>query len=169
MRNSVHFIKAGGTIEFIDPSYDAMNDNMFKLDSTIDDYIKNIIKPHFQYSIESIAEKDSRDITDEDRQKIVNAIDSSPDENIIVTQGTFTMKQTAQYIEQHMKSGKKKVILTGSMIPVKGFVVSDAGFNLGFSVASLWGGAEPGVYICMNGGLFKPNEVDKNVDAFRFE
>jgi len=157
----------GGTIEFIDPAYDAVNKKLMKLDATIESYLSNLIQPHFNFSVEKITEKDSRDITDEDRQKLAAAIEATPHQNIIITHGTFTMRDTAQFLDKS-ELGDKKVILTGSMIPITGFSISDAGFNLGFAVAS-FGSIEPGVYLSMNGGIFHSSEVEKNVELFRFE
>lgn len=163
----VHIVKMGGTIEFIDPAYDAFNKKLLKLDATIDSYLHNLIQPHFNFSSEPIAEKDSRDINDEDRQKLVKAILSSPHDNILVPHGTFTMSQTAQFLDNQGLTGKK-IILTGSMVPIMGFAASDAGFNLGYAIAS-FENIIPGVYLSMNGGIFKSDEVAKNVDLLRFE
>lgn len=166
-RVHIHIIKMGGTIEFNDPAYDVFNKKLFKLDSTIDSYLRNLIQPHFTFSTEPITEKDSRDITSEDREKLLKAIQSSPHENILITHGTFTMSDTAQFLDDKNLSGKK-IILTGSMVPIMGFAASDAGFNLGFAVAS-FSNIEQGVYLSMNGGIFKSDEVVKNVDLLRFE
>ena len=157
----------GGTIEFFDPAYDAINKKLMKLDATIESYFKNLIKPHFTFSTETVAEKDSRDIGQDDRSKLAKTINTSQHENIVVTHGTFTMKETAEYLEENL-SDNKKVILTGSMIPITGFSTSDAGFNLGFAIASFIN-IEPGVYLSMNGGIFKFDEVAKNEQLFRFE
>ena len=166
-RNHIHIIKTGGTIEFLDPAYEDMNKVLLKLDTTVDSYLSHLIKPHFTYSTEAIFSKDSRDITEEDREKLVSAINSSPHTNILITHGTFTMRESAEYIEEHL-TGDKKVILTGAMIPITGFASSDAGFNLGFAVGS-FSSLSSGVYLSMNGGIFKPTEVTKNSDIFRFE
>lgn len=143
IKNHIHFLKMGGTIEFFDPAYDAINRKLMKLDTTIDSYLKNLIQPHFSYSSESVIEKDSREITDEDRAKLARAVASTPHQNIVVTHGTFTMQQTAQYLEAQVgrqpELRDKKIILTGSMIPLTGFSMSDAGFNLGFTIASFLG------------------------------
>ncbi len=167
VRSHVHVIKMGGTIEFFDPAYDAINKKLMKLDATVESYLHNIIQPHFNFSTESVVEKDSRDITQEDREKLAKVVKSTPHQNIIVTHGTFTMRDTAQFLEKE-SFDNKKIIITGSMIPLTGFSTSDAGFNLGFAVAS-FNSIEPGVYISMNGGTFKSSEVEKNVDLFRFE
>ena len=164
-------MKMGGTIEFKDPGYEVMNQQMMKLDTTIENYLKNLVKPHFTYSTESICDKDSRDIDSSDLQKLVKAITNSSHENILITHGTFTMKNTAKFIDDYFHENKvanKKVIFTGSMIPIIGFTVSDAAFNLGFSIGS-YSNLKPGVFICMNGGLFNYKDIEKNVDLLKFE
>ncbi len=170
IRNHVHFIKMGGTIEFFDPAYEEINRKLMKLDSTIESYLRNLIQPHFSFSTENVVEKDSREISDEDRTKLVEAIESAAHNNIIVTHGTFTMWQTAEYLDAHLndETKSKKVILTGSMIPITGFSMSDAGFNLGFTIASI-PSLKPGVYMCMNGGVFLSAGVKKDENMLRFE
>lgn len=163
----VHIIKTGGTIEFFDPAYDAINKKLMKLDATIDSYLQNLIKPHFNFSSETIAEKDSRELTADDRAKLAKAISETQHTNIIVTHGTFTMHETATFLDEQQIPGKK-IILTGSMIPITGFTTSDAGFNLGYAIAS-FENIQPGVYLSMNGGIFKSDEVEKNLELFRFE
>jgi len=169
-KNHIHIIKMGGTIEFIDPAYEKINKDLMKLDPSIDNYLKNLVKPHFSYDVEVICEKDSREITQEDLEKLWLAVKSSTQENILVTHGTFTMKNTAKFLENKMIEEKinKKIILTGAMIPIVGFSISDAAFNLGFSIAS-FNSIKSGIYLCMNGGIFNSNEVEKNTDLFRFE
>lgn len=166
----IHIIKMGGTIEFKDPGYEVMNQQMMKLDTSIDNYLKNMVKPHFTYSTESVCNKDSREIDNKDLEKLSKSIQSTPHENILITHGTFTMKSTAKYLNDFLLKNKinKKIILTGSMIPIVGFSISDAAFNLGFSIAS-FNTIKIGVYICMNGGIFNFNEVDKNIEVLRFE
>lgn len=168
-KNHIHIIKMGGTIEFIDPAYDKINKELMKIDSSIDSYLKNLIKPHFTYSIETVCEKDSREIMAEDRERLVRLIKETDHDNILVTHGTFTMVETARFLEESFSvSGGKIIIITGSMIPVIGFSASDAPFNLGYSIAS-FPGLEPGVYLSINGGIFKYNEIKKNLDLLRFE
>ncbi len=161
----------GGTIEFYDPAYRSLNVELMKIDSTIDSYLKNLIKPHFTYSIESICHKDSREVTHKDLEKLYETIKATNYTNILITHGTYTMNSTLKFLEDKRatKSEKnKKIIVTGSMIPITGFAISDASFNLGYSIAS-FNSIKPGVYLCMNGGLFKYNEVKKNQSLYRFE
>lgn len=163
----IQIIKTGGTIEFLDSDYEHINNALMKLDATIDNYLANIIKPHFDYDIIAAFSKDSRDISEQDRENLVELIDKSKSNNVLITHGTVTMRETAEYIEKHILIDKK-VILTGAMVPLVGFASSDAGFNLGFAMGSLEG-LQPGVYLSMNGGVFAPKEVTKNSDIFRFE
>jgi L-asparaginase len=169
MQRDIKILKMGGTIEFKDPSYEKMN-NLMKLDVTVDAYLKNLVNPHFTYNIETICEKDSRDINEEDLEKLKNIVLNAAQDEILITHGTFTMIRTGKFLSELLKEQKsgKKIILTGAMIPIIGFSVSDAGFNVGFSI-SAFGSVEPGVYICMNGGIFKPEEVEKNLELLRFE
>lgn len=171
IKNHVHIMKMGGTIEFKDPGYEIMNQQMMKLDTSIENYLKNIVKPHFTYSIENICDKDSRDIVKQDLEKLTKAISITPHENILITHGTFTMKATAKYLDKNFSKNSissKKIILTGSMIPIVGFSISDAAFNLGYSIGS-FNNIHKGVYICMNGGLFNYKDVNKNINLLRFE
>lgn len=163
----IHIIKMGGTIEFIDSAYDAINSRLMKLDATIDSYLQNVIQPHFDFSSEVVTSKDSREITDEDRSGLADAIKATSHNNILVTHGTFTLKQTAKFLEGQ-DLHEKRIILTGSMVPITGFTTSDAGFNLGYAVASFLH-VDPGVYLAMNGAVFTADQADKNTDLLRFE
>lgn len=169
-KSHIHIVKMGGTIEFKDPGYEIMNQQMMKLDASINNYLKNMVKPHFSYSTESVCDKDSRDINTSDLEKLAKTIEDSPHEKILVTHGTFTMKNTAKFLDEYLSKNKieKKIVLTGSMIPIIGFSVSDAAFNLGYSIASFYS-IQNGVYICMNGGIFNYEDVNKNTDLLRFE
>jgi len=166
--STILFLKMGGTIEFIDPAYDEINNKIMKVESTIDKYLGNVIKPHFGYQIKEIADKDSRDLTEQDRENLLDAIRGADTENIIVTHGTFTLVETAKFIRDRLGRTSKKIIFTGSMVPLAGFTVSDAGFNLGFSVASMQN-CKSGVYICMNGTIFSVDDAKKNIEEYRFE
>ena len=116
------------------------------------------------YEVESIIRKDSLDFTDEDRELIRKKVASTPLERIVITHGTDTMIDTAKVLENI--SGKT-IVMTGSMYPAQ-FRDSDAVFNIGCAVtaAQILG---PGVYIVMNGRVFKPHQVRKNAELNRFE
>ena len=108
---------------------------------------------------------DSIDMTDNDREIILNNCKAVKEERIVITHGTDTMENTAQYLDKHIKD--KTIILTGAMIPYV-FGSSDGLFNLGASLA--YAQVLPhGVYIAMNGKVYPANNVHKNRDKGIFE
>jgi L-asparaginase len=61
----------------------------------------------------------------------------------------------------------KTIVLTGALNPAR-FRGSDAEFNIGTAVGAVQS-LPAGVYIAMNGRIWDPLKVRKNVDANRFE
>ncbi len=61
----------------------------------------------------------------------------------------------------------RTIVLTGALNPAR-FQGSDAMFNIGCAVAAAQT-CPPGVYLAMNGRIWRPEEVRKNVEANRFE
>jgi len=108
---------------------------------------------------------DSLEMTDADRQIIVDQCRKCKEDRIVITHGTDTMQDTARVLGKAMSG--KTVILTGAMIPYK-FGSSDGLFNLGSALA--FAQTLPhGVYIAMNGRILDPNKVRKNRELNRFE
>lgn len=110
---------------------------------------------------------DSREITEEMRGEIYQAILTSESERIVVTHGTDTMVDTALYLKGR-GLGSRTVILTGAMIPYAFGTSSDGFFNLG-SAISFCQILPPGVYVCMNGRYFEADNVKKNYTTGFFE
>ncbi len=119
----------------------------------------------FEYQCEEVLAKDSLDMTDDDRRLVLKRVQADANRHIIITHGTDTMVETARYIEG--KVGDKTVVLTGALQPAR-FKTSDAVFNIGCAVAAVQA-LPPGVYIVMNGRIWKPGNVRKNVERERFE
>ncbi|NPA72841.1 MAG: asparaginase [Gammaproteobacteria bacterium] len=107
-----------------------------------------------------LMQKDSLEMTAEDRHDIFQACLSSQQDAIVITHGTDTMVKTATFLQQQPGLADKRIVLTGAMRPYM-LGHSDAGFNLGsaFMAAQL---AKPGTYIAMNGQLFEAGNVQKN-------
>lgn len=159
----IHFILTGGTL---DSYYDTTKDTVVPLkDSAVPAFIKNL-KLYHKTKFTQVCMKDSRDLNKKDIQKILKTVESSKIGNIIIVHGTYTLPDTARFLKAKMKS-KKVVILTASMIPLTGFSPSDAPFNLGFSVSALEY-LEPGVYACVNGRVFDPDDISKIISEGRF-
>jgi L-asparaginase len=119
---------------------------------------------NFAYQIESILRKDSLDMTDDDRQLVFDKIEADDHRYIIVTHGTDTIIQTARKM---MSIQNKVIVLTGSIEPARS-KSSDAPFNIGSAVAAVQL-LPAGVYIVINGRVFDPNRVQKNLELNRFE
>ena len=83
---------------------------------------------------------------------------------MLVTHGTDSMVQTATVLAD---IPGKTIVLTGALNPAR-FEGSDAEFNIGCAVGAVQS-LPPGVYIAMNGRIWDPRKVRKNVDANRFE
>lgn len=118
----------------------------------------------FDFVVESVMQKDSLAMTDEDRVLIRSRVEASPEKHILITHGTDTMTQTAAQLEGF---ADKVIVLTGSMQPAR-FRNSDAVFNLGCAIGALQTSA-PGVFIAMNGIVSPASSVKKNRAASRFE
>lgn len=111
--------------------------------------------------------KDSRQLTEGNRKEILKTVEESPHQKIIITHGTYTMPDTARYLKANLKRDDQTIIITGSLIPIKGFAPSDGTFNLGYALAQVQT-LKLGVYVCMNGRVFTPEEVLKIIQEGRF-
>jgi L-asparaginase len=101
---------------------------------------------------------DSLDMTDADRQRILQSCLQASEQAIVIIHGTDTMRETAEVLGA--ADLNKSIIFTGAMIPYE-IANSDAMFNLGFAcgVAKL---LPAGVYVAMNGQVFTWDNVQKN-------
>ena len=150
----------GGTFDKV--YYDALSD--YQIGDPQVEWILNQANTTLDYQIESILKKDSLDITDSDRQQILEKVQAETSTHIVITHGTDTMVETAQVLNEITD---KTIVLVGAMQPAR-FKDSDAIFNTGFAVAAATL-LSPGIYIAMNGQIFSADEVRKNRDAGRFE
>ena len=118
----------------------------------------------FRFDVIALMRKDSLHLTDEDRDLIRRTIAAQPGRHVLVTHGTDTMVNTAR---QLAGIEGKVIVLTGALNPAR-FQGSDAVFNIGTAVGGVQS-LPDGVYIAMNGRIWQPERVRKNVDANRFE
>lgn len=115
--------------------------------------------------IHTLMQKDSLEMTEADRDTIVEAVNTQPESGVILTHGTSTMGDTARYL-----SGKipgKTVILTGAMRP-HAFGRSDAALNMGGALVAAQT-LPHGVYGVMNGRVFPAAHLHKNTQNGRFD
>ena len=159
----VNIIITGGTI---DSYYDGAKDTVVPLKSSILPEYFELLRMSGKVMFTELFMKDSRKIDSNDLKRLIREIESSKCSKIIITHGTYTMPDTSRYLSANLASGKT-IILTGSLIPIRGFTPSDGPFNLGFSYAMAQK-LPPGVYICMHGNVYKPEEVAKDMKRGMF-
>ncbi|HHS99500.1 MAG TPA: asparaginase [Thiomicrospira sp.] len=104
--------------------------------------------------------KDSLELTDTDRKQIYQACLDSISSHIVITHGTDTMVETAQFLQLQNTLTNKTIILTGAMRPYM-LGRSDASFNLSSALMAVQLACN-GIYIAMNGQLFNADKVQKN-------
>lgn len=106
-----------------------------------------------------IAQKDSLDLTDDDRANIVQACDQASAAHILVTHGTDTMVETARAISVASTYRRRTIVLTGACLPMC-VTGSDAVFNIGLALAACFT-LPQGIYIAMN-GIHQWNKCQKS-------
>ena len=118
----------------------------------------------FTFDVIPVMRKDSLHMDHADRAQIRAAIERQPHRQVLVTHGTDTMVETARALQGVVG---KVIVLTGALNPAL-FKGSDAVFNIGCAVGAVQC-LPDGVYITMNGRIWDPARVKKNVVANRFE
>ncbi len=160
---NIHFIVAGGTI---DSEYDGTKDTVVPVkESLMPNYIRGL-KLHIDTQFTQVCMKDSRDMTLDDMGNIRLVIENSPSSKFIITSGTYCMPDIAKYLKVHLKRKDCTIIFTGAMVPLQ-MIYSDGPFNIGFSIAKIEH-MKPGIYVCMNGKMFDPDEIAKLIGQGRF-
>jgi L-asparaginase len=156
----IRFITTGGTIDKI--YFDALS--KFEVGESPIAAILSEGLVTFDYDIVSLFRKDSLEMTDADREKLVNYILEDDAECYVISHGTDTMPETAEALR---RVPGRRIVMTGALTPAR-FRSTDAIFNVGMAVAAVQL-VEPGVYIAMNGQVFAAGQVRKNRERNRFE
>ena len=158
---TIKVLITGGTI---DKQYNELNGELSFTQSGVEDML-NQGRAKLDLSLETVMLKDSLDMDDSDRQKILATCLASDESQIVITHGTDTMVETSQVLAEEIKD--KTVVLLGAIVPYK-IKNSDALFNLGCAIAAVQSLGN-GVYITMNGKVFNFDEVIKNKDLGEFQ
>lgn len=158
----IHIITTGGTIEGLE--HESLGQFQTKSPMPITELMKKLEIP-YDYIVKSIFFKDSRFITNEDRQILISEISKIKEDKILITHGTLTMVQTVQYIGLYNLD--KTIVLTGAFI-LGTDPNSDAVANLNFAMEA-FEDLKNGTYIAMHNQVFNWDNVLKNVSENRFE
>jgi L-asparaginase len=151
--HDVLVLTTGGTID--KQYFDALS--RYQITDTIVAKLLTIARVTHPHRVQELLRKDSLELTEEDRVRIVEHVRHSDCSRIVITHGTDTMSLTAQAL---VGIRHKTIVLTGALVPGR-FGESDAAFNLGMAFAAVQV-AEAGVYIVMNGSVFLGSEVVKD-------
>ncbi len=116
------------------------------------------------YTVRSLMQKDSLELTVADRARVRKAVEEAPTPHILITHGTDTLVETARALEG---VPDKTIVLTGALKPAR-FRDTDAVFNVAAAFLAVQV-LTPGAWIVMNGQVFHPSRVRKNRKLNRFE
>lgn len=157
----IRLFVTGGTF---DKEYDELSGKLFFKDSHLSEML-NLGRCKVQVEVRTLMMMDSLDMTDTDRQLILDHCQRAGEDKIIITHGTDTMEDTAKILGTQIQN--KTIVLTGAMIPYK-FGSSDGLFNLGSALAFVQS-LPAGVYVAMNGRYFKWDNVTKDKQSGEFK
>jgi L-asparaginase len=158
---AIRLLITGGTFDKV---YDELHGKLYFRDTHLNEMLR-LGRCRLDVTIRTVMMVDSLDMTDSDREVILQNCLRAPETQIVVTHGTDTMADTAAVLGNAIKD--KTIVLTGAMIPYA-FGSSDGLFNLG-SALSFVQALPHGVYVAMNGRYFEWSNVRKNRDLGVFE
>jgi L-asparaginase len=144
----IELITTGGTIE---KTYDEVSQELRNAISIVDRMLRRLKLPESHVHVRTLFSKDSRELSAEDRAKIVRAVRAASDmtSSIVVLHGTDTLAETGDLLAAEIGTSGPRVVLTGAMRPFE-MKRSDALQNLTEALlASTL--LVPGVYCVMHG------------------
>jgi L-asparaginase len=161
----VYVVTTGGTIE---KTYSEQDGCVSNSANKLERYLGRLRLPDSETFVVPLMNKDSLEMTDQDRQLILDAVkallsDSAP---IVITHGTDTMVETGLYLKRYLAHIHVPIVLTGAMTPL-GFEKGDGLQNLTeslFAVRLL----PAGIYVVMHGQAFPVDRVTKDRAKARF-
>ena len=121
----------------------------------------------FHAEFHEVCRKDSTELEDRDRAKLASTLANDVATNkIIVTHGSDTMIETAEFLSRDHRLVEKTIVLTGSMRPQK-FRDTDAAFNIGVAVGSVHV-LPAGVYVAMGGAVISHERCRRDMKTGAF-
>lgn len=157
----IRIFVTGGTF---DKQYDEIKGRLFFKNSNLPEMLA-LGRSKLPVEVRTLMMVDSLEMSDADREIIVEQCRAVPESRIVITHGTDTMAVTARVLAGRVQN--KTIVLTGAMIPYA-FGSSDGLFNLGGALAFVQT-LPCGVYVAMNGRYFSAAEVHKNTESGIFE
>ncbi|MEO0369126.1 MAG: asparaginase domain-containing protein [Pseudomonadota bacterium] len=159
---AIQIFSVGGTIDKI--YFDAKSE--YEIGVPAVEAVLKEMNSNLDVSVVSLMAKDSLEMTAADRTLIGQAVLDCDRKHIVITHGTDTMTETAEYLLTLPELQDKTIVLTGALAPAI-FKASDAEFNLGGALIAAQT-AVSGVYIVMQGEIFAASKVKKDRKLNRF-
>jgi len=161
----IYLISTGGTIEKVYSEQSGVVENRA---AKLERYLRMLRLPDAEIRAENLMNKDSLEMTDEDRAEVRDRVAGLLAEGapIVISHGTDTMVETGRFLEKSFANLKVPIILTGAMTPL-GFEGSDGLQNLTESLLAACLLA-PGVYIVMHGQVIPVSHARKDKDKATF-
>ena len=112
----IRILVTGGTF---DKEYDELGGRLFFKDSHVEEMLR-LGRCRVSVAVQTVMMVDSLEMTDADRQTLLEKCRSAPEERIVITHGTDTMVETARILENG-RLGK-----TGEALVASRMVIGDA-------------------------------------------
>ncbi|MBK9121464.1 MAG: asparaginase [Phycisphaerales bacterium] len=161
----IAILTTGGTIVKV---YNEADGSLRNIGSGFEHIIRGLRLPDTTWRHIPVMNKDSLDLTQEDRRQILAAVqDALPqDDAVIVLHGTDTLSETGELLHTELSDLHKPVVLTGAMRPFE-FRDTDAFQNLTEALLASRLLA-PGVYAVMHNLVLRFPGVVKDRERMTF-
>jgi len=158
----VTLISTGGTIE---KTYDEASGALSNRTSIVPRMLRRLRLEDTRVTSVQLMHKDSLDLTDEDRRRILDTVrlhadGAGPGDGVVVLHGTDTLCETGDLLARELGGLAAPVILTGAMRPYE-MTRSDALQNLTEAILAS-GVVAPGVYVSAHGRVMRFPGVRKD-------
>jgi L-asparaginase len=163
----ITLITTGGTIE---KTYDESSGELANRQSLVRRMISELRLEETGVEISELMSKDSLDMTEEDRTRIVEAVRRAASDGqtcgIVILHGTDTLAKTGARLHAEIPEPRVPVVLTGAMRPFE-MKSSDALQNLTEAIFAT-GTLQPGIYCVAHGRALAFPGVRKDVERGTF-
>jgi len=162
----IYLLSTGGTMEKV---YSEQTGHVQNVESKVERYFRFLRLADADIRVRPLMNKDSLEMTSEDRENILAAVRDCLREPapVVITHGTDTMVETGLVLQRNLADLAIPIVMTGAMTPL-GFEGSDGLQNLTESLLAARLLA-PGVWLVMHNQVFPIDRVRKNRELARFE
>ena len=161
----ITILTTGGTIE---KTYNERDGSLRNYHTILPEILAGLRLPDLDVSYEQVVFKDSLEMTEHDRQRILRAAQQALpiSDAIIILHGTDTMAETGELLNKELVDLQIPIILTGAMRPYK-FRDTDALQNVTESLLAARV-VSPGVYVVMHNQVLRFPGVVKDRENLTF-